>query len=115
MVWTAPWELQRRLTVSPPELRRRLTELRSYGVTELRSYGDVLRCPRIPTACCGDLDRIPLKLRQVCPVYRQDSICSVALRCLIPDFNGAFFSHEWKEALWAIFEPIFARAPSQIA
>ncbi|BCH63258.1 hypothetical protein RvVAT039_04740 [Agrobacterium vitis] len=24
-------------------------------------------------------------------------------RCLIPDFNGALFSLEWKEALWARF------------
>jgi hypothetical protein len=24
-------------------------------------------------------------------------------RCLIPDFNGAIFSYEWKEALWSRF------------
>ncbi|RFF42591.1 hypothetical protein DZD52_01295 [Xanthomonas nasturtii] len=24
-------------------------------------------------------------------------------RCLIPGFDGALFSHEWKEALWARF------------
>jgi hypothetical protein len=24
-------------------------------------------------------------------------------RCLIPDFDGAVFSREWKEALWAKF------------
>ncbi|BCH65128.1 hypothetical protein RvVAT039_23440 [Agrobacterium vitis] len=27
----------------------------------------------------------------------------LAPRCLIPDFNGALFSLEWKEALWARF------------
>ncbi len=29
--------------------------------------------------------------------------CGVATRCLIPDFNGALFSSEWKEALWSRF------------
>jgi len=29
--------------------------------------------------------------------------CRVAFRCLIPGFDGAIFSHEWKEALWARF------------
>jgi len=31
-----------------------------------------------------------------------------ATRCLIPDFNGAIFSHEWREELWVRF---FTGAP----
>ncbi|BCH59750.1 hypothetical protein RvVAR0630_23740 [Agrobacterium vitis] len=33
----------------------------------------------------------------------QTRFMSVRPKCLIPDFNGALFSLEWKEALWARF------------
>ena len=33
------------------------------------------------------------------------------LRCLIPDFNGALFSHDWKDALWSTF---YTAAPPHI-
>jgi hypothetical protein len=35
-------------------------------------------------------------------VFKQD-YAGMGIRCLIPDFDGAIFSLEWKEALWDRF------------
>lgn len=35
---------------------------------------------------------------------------TVIVRCLIPEFDGAIFSTEWKDALWARF---FTGAPER--
>ena len=29
--------------------------------------------------------------------------CAKETKCLVPAFDGAYFSHEWKEALWGRF------------
>jgi hypothetical protein len=43
---------------------------------------------------------------------KNTSIATAALpRCLIPDFDGAIFSLEWRDALWARF---FTAAPQRL-
>ena len=39
------------------------------------------------------------------------AICTLPTKCLIPDFDGAIFSLEWKAALWARF---FTAAPQRL-
>ena len=34
---------------------------------------------------------------------KYDACLRIYIRCLIPDFDGAIFSLEWKEALWDRF------------
>lgn len=38
------------------------------------------------------------------PVFASDEqVAALFSNCLIPGFDGAIFSHEWREALWARF------------
>jgi len=73
-----------------------------------------------PGASCADFLTltVPARLKRVGREMRmlvensedERTVDPGLLRCLIPDFDGAVFSIDWKEALWARF---FTAAPQR--
>ena len=59
-----------------------------------------LRSTQTPTPTCGILAMTAERTMEPDTDHRRKRCSTEAIRCLIPGFDGALFSREWKDALW---------------